>query len=256
MNRTARVIATWTFALSLFAPITPALAGEGHALHWGYAGEAGPEHWGEIDPQFEKCKTGKNQSPIDITSAKPEKLASIQFDYKAAPIGIINNGHTIQVNVPKGSSITVNGKQYELLQFHFHSPSEHKMSGKSGDMELHLVHKNKEGELAVIGVFMNAGKENALVKAVWDNLPAEVGKEKSVGQLTINPADFLPAKKTYANYPGSLTTPPCSEGVNWMVMKESIEVSKAQAEKFTAIFPMTARPVQPLHERTIKVVGE
>ena len=256
MNKTTRVIATWAFALSLLAPITNAAAGEGHGAHWGYTGEGGPEHWGEIDPQFEKCKTGKSQSPIDITPGKQEKLGPIQFDYKAAPIAIINNGHTIQVNVPKGSSITVGGKKYELLQFHFHSPSEHKMSGKSGDMEVHLVHKSQEGELAVVGVFMNTGKENTLVKTVWENLPAEVGKEKAVGEVTLNPADFLPAKKTYSNYPGSLTTPPCSEGVNWMVMKNTIEVSKTQVEKFTSIFPMTARPVQPLHERSIKVAAE
>lgn len=256
MNRTTRVIATWTFALSLFAPITPAIAAGGHGAHWDYDGEEGPEHWGEIDPKFETCKTGKNQSPIDITSGKPEKLGPIKFDYKASPIAIINNGHTIQVNVPKGNSITVGGKKYELLQYHFHSPSEHKMSGKSGDMEVHLVHKNEAGELAVVGVFMNAGKENALVKTLWDNLPTEVGKEKTVAQATINPMDFLPAKKTFSNYPGSLTTPPCSEGVNWMVMNDSIEVSKAQVEKFTSIFPMTARPVQPLHERSIKVAAE
>lgn len=255
MNRTARLLATCSFALSLIAPIT-AMAEQGHAPHWEYIGKEGPEHWGEIAPEFEKCKTGKNQSPIDITSGKPEKLAPIQFDYKAAPIAIINNGHTIQVNVPKGSSITVGDKKYDLLQFHFHSPSEHKLSGKSGDMEVHLVHKSAEGELAVVGVFMNTGKENGLVKAVWDNLPTEVGKEKPVDKVTLNPADFLPAKKTYSNYPGSLTTPPCSEGVNWMVMKNSIEVSKAQVEKFTAIFPMTARPVQPLHDRAVKVATE
>lgn len=255
MNRTTRLLATSSFVLSLLAPIT-ATAEQGHAPHWEYVGKEGPERWGEITPEFEKCKTGKSQSPIDFVAGKPEKLKPIQFDYKAAPIAIVNNGHTIQVNVPKGSSITVGGKKYELLQFHFHSPSEHKMSGKSGDMEVHLVHKNAEGELAVVGIFMNAGKENSLVKVVWNNLPAEVGKEKSVEQVTLNPADFLPAKKTYLNYPGSLTTPPCSEGVNWMVMKESIEVSRSQVEKFISIFPMTARPVQPLHERSIKVAAE
>lgn len=256
MNRTTRVIATWTFALSLFAPITHAIAAGGHGPHWGYDGDEGPEHWGEIDPKFEACKTGKNQSPIDITAGKPEKIGPIEFKYHPFPLTIVNNGHTIQVNAPKGSSITVGGKKYDLLQLHFHSPSEHKMSGKAGDMEVHLVHKNDAGELAVVGVFMNAGKEHPLVKTLWEHLPTEAGKEKTVGQVVINPIDFLPAKRTFSNYPGSLTTPPCSEGVNWIVMKDSIEVSKAQVEKFTSIFPMTARPVQPLHDRAIKVAAE
>ncbi|MBI3804051.1 MAG: carbonic anhydrase family protein [Nitrospirae bacterium] len=252
MNRWNRVFVASTFVFSLLGSATHVLAEGSHPPHWEYIGKEGPEHWGEIDPQFEKCKTGHNQSPIDITSAKPEKLSPIQFDYKAAPVALINNGHTIQVNVPKGNTITVNGKKYELLQFHFHSPSEHKISGKSGEMEVHLVHKSAEGELAVVGVFINSGKENGVVKTLWENLPAEVGKEKPLAQANINPADFLPAKRTYSNYPGSLTTPPCSEGVNWLVMKDSIEVSKPQVEKFTSIFPMTARPVQPLHERTVK----
>lgn len=252
MNRLNRPILITALTLSLFTPTLSAFGSGGHAPHWDYDGNDGPDHWGELDPAFETCKKGQNQSPIDISAPSESPLAPIKFDYQTIPLNIVNNGHTIQVNAPKGSTITVGDKKYELLQFHFHSPSEHKSGGKASDMEVHLVHKNQEGQLAVVGVFINKGKENPLVKTIWEHLPAKAGAEEAVKGVMINPADFLPASRTYSNYPGSLTTPPCSEGVNWIVMNKPIEVSEAQIKKFTSIVPMSARPVQPLNGRPLK----
>ncbi|MBF0337645.1 MAG: carbonic anhydrase [Nitrospirae bacterium] len=223
-----------------------------HAAHWSYEGKEGPEHWGDISKSYEVCKTGKSQSPIDLPKELKTSTKSIGFNYRTGPIKTLNNGHTIQVNVSPGSTVTVDGKKYNLLQFHFHSPSEHVVGGTPYEMEVHLVHKNDKGELAVVGVFMKEGKENPLVKAIWANLPDKVGEEKAVKGFTINPADLLPADYTLYRYSGSLTTPPCSEKVSWNVLKANIEVSKEQTEKFLSIVGRNARPVQPVNERTIE----
>lgn len=252
MNRGNRSILMTALILSLFTPTLAVFGAGGHGPHWDYDGKEGPEHWGELDPAFETCKKGQNQSPIDIADTSQAPLDPIEFSYQPIPLNIINNGHTIQVNAPKGNSIMVGGKKYELLQFHFHSPSEHKSNGKASEMEVHLVHKNQDGQLAVVGVFMNKGSEHPLVKSIWEHLPTKAGKEHMVKEVKLNPVDFLPADRTYSNYPGSLTTPPCSEGVNWIVMNEPIEVSDAQIKKFTSIVPMSARPVQPLNGRAVK----
>ncbi|MBF0538263.1 MAG: carbonic anhydrase family protein [Nitrospirae bacterium] len=220
-----------------------------HAAHWSYEGKEGPEHWGEFS---EVCKTGKGQSPIDLPKEVKTPTKSIGFNYKPGPIKTLNNGHTIQVSVAPGSTVTIDGKRYELLQFHFHSPSEHEVGGIPYDMELHLVHKNDKGELAVVGVFMKEGKENPVVKAIWYNLSDKVGVEKPVEGLKLNPADLLPADYTLYRYSGSLTTPPCSEKVSWNVLKANIEVSKEQKEKFLSVIGKNARPIQPVNERTIE----
>lgn len=252
MNRFNRPIIIGTLVLSLFTTTSNVIGDAGHGPKWDYDGKEGPDHWGELDPAFEVCKNGKNQSPIDITGKGEAALDPIEFNYQPAPLSIVNNGHTIQVNLPKGSTITTGGKKYDLLQFHFHNPSEHKAEGKASEMEVHFVHKNAEGGLAVVGVFMNKGKENAAIKNIWGHLPAKAGKEQQVKDVKVNPADLLPANKAYVNYPGSLTTPPCSEGVNWHVMKEPIEVSEEQIKKFGTIIKESARPVQPLNGRAVK----
>ncbi len=227
-------------------------ASEHGGAHWGYSDDTGPAHWGDMKPEFATCKSGKQQSPINISKAHSADLPGITFSYQATPLEVVNNGHTIQVNYAPGSSITVNGKQYELLQFHFHSPSEHEINGKPADMVAHLVHKAADGQLGVIGVLMKKGASNPLIEKIWKHMPKHEG-EHSKAAIKINVADLLPEGKAYYHYSGSLTTPPCSEGVNWMVLENTVEVSAAQVSAFTTIFHKSTRPVQPLNGRTVEV---
>lgn len=223
-----------------------------HEVHWGYEGEGGPEHWGTLKPEFALCGSGMSQSPIDIDKTYKTTLDTIEFSYKETPLRIINNGHSIQVNYEPGSFITVDGERYELLQFHFHAPSEHTVKGKFYDMELHLVHKNERNELAVVGVFIKKGKPNKIIQVLWDNIPKEINKENVVSGIFVNSSGLLPKDSRYYHYFGSLTTPPCSEGVNWSVLKTSIEVSEAQIEKFRTVMGVdNNRPVLPLNKRFV-----
>jgi carbonic anhydrase len=219
--------------------------------HWGYEGAEGPEHWGELSKKYKACSEGEKQSPIDITGAKGADLKNIKFDYKPSKINILNNGHTIQVNYDKGSSITVDGTEFKLLQFHFHTPSEHVVRGGSYDMEMHLVHKSNKGELAVVGVLVREGEENPAFADMWGHLPERASTKKSLRQ-TVNAADLLPGHKAYFKYSGSLTTPPCSEGVKWHVLTTPIEMSAGQIEAIEAIMHENNRPVQPLNERSLE----
>lgn len=223
-------------------------------VHWSYEGEAGPSHWGDLSPDFHLCKDGLKQTPINLYRAREEKLPDLQIAYQSTPLTIKNNGHTIQVNYAAGSYITVGGKKYQLLQFHFHTPSEHHKDGRSFDMEGHLVHIDEYGALGVVGVFMKAEDtpDNEFLKPIWANMPASAG-EVSVPGVSVNATKLLPKEREYYNYTGSLTTPPCSEGVNWMVLEHPIAISKAQLEKFRSLFEMNARPEQALNGRTIKV---
>lgn len=231
-----------------FAADTPA--------HWSYEGAHGPRHWGGMQADYSACKLGHQQSPIDIRATKKEALPPLEFAYQPSPLKIIDNGHTIQVNVDGGSSITIGGQTYELKQFHFHRPSEEKIDGKSYEMVAHMVHKSAEGKLAVVGVLFTQGTESAFVQKIWDNLPTETGKEITVAGTTFNPIDLLPAKRSYYNFSGSLTTPPCSEGVNWFVLNTPVEVSRAQYARFGAMYPMNARPTQQVNGRPIQLAGE
>lgn len=236
------------------AVIVCAMAGIAVAseTHWEYKGEHGPAHWSEIKADYATCGTGGLQSPIDIKGAKTAELPAIQFDYKDSPFKIVNNGHTIQVNFAEGSSITVDGKQYKLLQFHFHTPSEEAINGKRHDMVAHFVHKSDDGKLAVIGVLLDKSVTGSKAFAtVMDRMPTEAGEERSYSNVTINPADFMPANKAYYSFAGSLTTPPCSEGVKWMVMKEQVKVPAKEVKAFQSIYKMNARPLQPSNNREI-----
>jgi carbonic anhydrase len=225
-----------------------------HKPHWSYEGEGGPEHWGDLDPEFVLCGTGESQSPVDIVRADaiPQELPNIAFNYQPTEVKIINNGHAIQVNYDPGSYIEVDGVRYDLLQFHFHAPSEHTFDGKLLAMEMHLVHKSADGKLAVVGVMIEEGAENAAYQPVWDNLPAEEGPEQATG-LQVNAADLLPAEKMTYRYSGSLTTPPCSEGVSWFVMTNPVALSAKQITAFESIYKGNNRPVLPLHGREIVV---
>ncbi len=241
-------------ALLLVLPFSTALfAASGHGgAHWSYTGEASPAHWGDLKSEFSTCKSGKQQSPINLSGAHSAALSAITPRYQNVPLHVLNNGHTIQVNVAPGSHITVAGKQYELLQFHFHSPSEHEIDGKPADMVAHLVHKAADGQLGVIGVLMKKSKPNLLIEKIWKHLPVHEG-EYSKAAITINAGDLLPKTLDYYHYSGSLTTPPCSEGVNWMVLKNTVAVSADQVRAFTDIFQKSTRPVQSLNGRSLEL---
>jgi carbonic anhydrase len=221
---------------------------------WSYAGPTGPAKWGTLDKGFAQCKLGQNQSPIDIPDASARKgdLAPLLFNYKPSPIRIIDRGHTIQVNYAAGSFLSVNGKRYELTAIQFHKPAEEKIDGKGHDMDAHLVHRSPDGKLAVIAVLLDTGKENRLIKALWDNLPKEKGKENVVDAVKISAVDLLPENKGYYTFAGSLTTPPCSEDVTWFVMKTPVQVSADEIARFARSYPMNARPVQPVNSRDIQ----
>ncbi|MDH4263420.1 MAG: carbonic anhydrase family protein [Spirochaetia bacterium] len=218
--------------------------GKEHAPHWSYEGATGPDHWGEF---FQTCSAGKSQSPVDIKGPFQSATTPITVSYKKSKLKVLNNGHTIQVNYDAGSSITIGDKTYDLLQFHFHRPSEERVNGERKAMVAHFVHKSADGKLAVIGVLIDKGQENALVKTIWANLPKEENKEE-VKNIEINVSDFLPKNLAYYHFTGSLTTPPCTEGVAFYILKDTVQLSQKQVDAF----PFTnARPTQPLNGRVI-----
>ena len=237
--------------VTAFAQASTHAASPDHAAHWDYAGSGGPQSWGEMKPEFSKCSTGTRQSPIDIRDGIRVELDPVQFDYKPSAFRVIDNGHTVQVNVAAGNSIEVMGRRYELVQFHFHRPSEERIDGRQFDMVVHLVHKDLDGRLAVVAVLLDRGSAQPVVQNVWNNLPLEKGEEVAA-RSTLNVNELLPAERQYFTYMGSLTTPPCSEGVLWMVMKQPVPVSAEQIGIFARLYPMNARPVQSAAGRLIK----
>lgn len=222
-------------------------------VHWEYTGKTGPSHWGELASDFSSCKTGKQQSPIDIHDARTAKLAPIGFHYEPGTAEVVNNRHTVQVNLPAGGSVTLPSGDYKLLQFHFHTPSEETINGKHYPLVAHLVHKNDAGQLAVVAVLFKQGKENAALKEVFAGLPAAGDRHPVEGGLDVSAA--LPARHAYYAYMGSLTTPPCSEGVRWQVLKQPVEISKAQFASFRKLYAMNARPIQPLNGRVVRAAN-
>ena len=223
----------------------------GHKAHWSYQGDTDPSHWASLDKNFSTCATGKSQSPINIqTTGLKRDSKPIEFNYSTSKLNIVNNGHTVQVNYDKGSQAIINGKPYNLLQFHFHAPSENKIDSKPADMVAHMVHKADDGQLAVIAVLFKKGAENQFLKPIWDNLPTHPGMKATVDK-EIYAADMLPKNKAYYHFTGSLTTPPCSENVNWNVMATTMEASAEQIDTFYSLFPKSVRPVQALNGRNI-----
>lgn len=221
--------------------------------HWSYAGPTGPSHWAELDPKFASCGKGKAQSPIDIrTSQAPrEALPALTFDYKPGPLHIIDNSHSIQITVQPGSTLRIGGKSYQLVQFHFHHPSEEQIDGRSADMVAHLVHRDSTGKLAVVAVLLDRGNANTLVETLWRHLPKQQEREEAFTGVRINPASLLPADRGYYTYAGSLTTPPCSEDVGWIVLKSHSTLSASEIATFAARYPNDARPVQNLNGREV-----
>ena len=227
-------------------------------IEWGYAAENGPNVWGQLSPEYSLCAEGKHQSPIDLVNPTPAELPPIRYNYDAVTnVAIRNNGHTIEVSYPEGSWIDIDGVRYELLQFHFHAPSEHTVAGEFFDMEMHLVHKRDNGGLAVVGVLIEKGKHNSELESVWAHLPETAGETRNVEDVTIDlplmvsPTGTPQTVSEYYRYDGSLTTPPCSEGVQWIVLTTPIEMSAAQIAAFKAIIHDNNRPVQPLNGREL-----
>ena len=241
------------------APTLPAVAkapggsaaGEAHGTgHWSYTGDTGPEYWGQLNPEYAACGDGKTQSPIDVDNVKEENLVNLAFNYNPSNVNIENNGHTVEVVYDPGSSFSVDGDTYELKQFHFHSPSEHTVDGQFAAIELHMVHETADGKSAVVAVLINQGAANPAFMPVWRHLPATETAETTY-DIKVNAADFLPADQTTFRYAGSLTTPPCTEGVSWFVMIHPVEMSGEQIAAFQAIYDGNHRPVQALNDRTI-----
>lgn len=221
-----------------------------HGDHWSYEGETGPANWGR-HPRWSQCATGTRQSPIDLRDGMKVDLEPIVFDYRPSGFNVVDNGHTIQVNVGPGNTMALQGKSYELLQFHFHRPSEERINGKGFEMVVHLEHKDTEGKLAVVAVLLERGKAQNMIQTVWNNLPLEKN-DTVTPSIVLNPADVLPTRRDYFTYMGSMTTPPCTEGVLWMVMKEPVQASPAQMALFSRLYPLNARPIQPSSGRVVK----
>ncbi len=267
------VIRSITIVLALSLPAyLYAGAGETGQSTWGYDGSRGPLHWGKLAPESSLCEKGMNQSPIDLLRTHKTTLDDIQFSYKDAPFHVVNNGHTLQEVEPvsetaksrypkhgqtvlhfdKDSTIVFDEDLYLLEQFHFHIPSEHTVDQKHYPMEMHLVHHNERHEVAVVAVFMEEGKHNPFFETFLEHAPAKVGEIMDDHEHTVNPMTLVPERHSYYLYSGSFTTPPCSEGVIWMVMHDTIEVSAEQIQKFrTLVGHDNVRPTQPLHKRFV-----
>ena len=221
-----------------------------HKASWGYTGEGAPENWAKLSTDYGSC-SGKNQSPINLTGFLKAELAPLKPHYVAGGNEILNNGHTIQVNFAPGSNIVVDGTEFELKQFHLHAPSENQINGKTFPLENHLVHADKSGNLTVLAIMYEEGAENAGLAQFWSQSPAKAG-DKAALSTPVNAASLLPAKLDYYRFNGSLTTPPCSEGVRWLVLKHPVTASKAQIETFTRLMGgSNNRPVQPVNARPV-----
>jgi carbonic anhydrase len=245
------------YALVMFLILTAAWTTRAPAqdhkagYHWGYDGDEGPSHWGDLKPEFAPCKNGHRQSPVDISNTQKADLPTLQFDYTQSPLHIIDNGHTIMINYGPGSSLRVGDKQYQLKQFHFHRPSEERIHGKHSEMVVHMVHSDHEGHLAVVAVLLEIGADNPLVHELWNDLPKEREKEEVLENVQIDLTKLLPADRGYYTFSGSLTTPPCSEDVTWFVLKHPVTVTAAEIEQFGKLYRNDARPTQPLHGRVV-----
>jgi len=244
MKTTLRTLAIFTMGM------LPALA---MASHWGYEGEGSPEHWSELNPENQLCKQGMNQSPIDINNTLEAHINPLKATYVDSPVTIINNGHTVQAGFAANAkdSVLIDGVSFQLQQLHFHAPSENTLHGKHYDMEMHLVHKNADGELAVVAVMFEIGAANTELSKLWQAMPAKAEVSGELKQkIDIN--KLLPTDLTHYRFIGSLTTPPCSEGVRWLVMKHPVTLSEQQLKQFTSVMLHdNNRPVQPLHGRVV-----
>lgn len=236
-------------------------ASAGHSDHWDYGDEAGPARWGSLNPDFALCDEGMQQSPIDLNSSVAEgneievrrnfQPATLHVSFQESTVNVLDNGHTIQVSIEAGNTVDVGDKSFTLAQYHFHAPSEHTLNGEHFPMEVHFVHSTDSGELAVVGVFIEQGEHNAVLDPVWGVMPNEPGETRVLEGHDVDLDVLVPAGAGAFRYQGSLTTPPCSEGVRWFVRREPIALSAEQITAFTDIINNNNRPVQPLNGRQL-----
>lgn len=237
------------FGAAMLLASFSAFAAEHHA-HWGYNGETGPENWAKLTPEFGAC-AGKNQTPVNLTGFIKADLKPLKFNYKTGGSQILNNGHTVQVVYDAGSNVVIDGVEYGLKQFHFHAPSENLIQGESYPLEGHFVHADKDGNLAVVTVMFKEGHENSALKNLWAHMPAKEG-DKIALSPAFNAQTLFPNNHAYYRFSGSLTTPPCTEGVRWIVLKKPAFVSKAQIDAFKKVMGQdNNRPVQAINAREI-----
>lgn len=220
---------------------------------WGYNADNGPDVWGRLNPDWALCANGSRQSPIDLRDPRTERLPAIVFNYRPSALDIRHTGHNVDVTPALENWIEVGDDRFNLLQFHFHAPSEHTVDGKPFDMELHLVHRNEQGVLAVIGVLIERGSQHLAFDWFREHLPRAPGENKRINDVSVNILDMLPPNRRTYRYEGSLTTPPCSESVRWMVMATPIELSESQIGAFENTVHRNNRPIQALNGREILI---
>jgi len=242
------VLAAW--AVPLLAVFLAGIATADEEIHWSYSGEHGPEHWGELSEAFEACSDGVNQSPVDLADPVKADLGPIAPSYGGSAVAAINNGHTLQIEVGPGNSLDIDGQEFELLQFHLHSPSEHRIEGKSFPLEAHFVHQNGRGELAVLAVLFRDGPPHAGLAKIGETAPRQIGRSEPF-DVSLADLGLVLTDRDYYRYSGSLTTPPCTEGVMWLVLKSTSHVARAQVEGFVQLIGKDAREPQPLNGRAI-----
>jgi carbonic anhydrase len=245
------------FALLVVAVLAPGSLCAQWKTPWTYDGPTGVEHWSALDPEYAACNAGKEQSPIDIRNTEKAQLPPLRFEYKSGPLKyLINNGKTIRVNYHDapgtGSFLVVGGQRYQLTQFHFHRPSEEHINGKPYDMVIHLMHESSDGKVAGVTVLLKAGNANATIQQIWKHMPTTEGREMEILGIEVNPANLLPHNTAYYTYIGSLTAPPCTEGVTWFVLKTPVDISAEQINAFARLYPHDVRPPQPLNGRIVK----
>ena len=241
-------------ALVVLALSVATVAAAQTAAHWEYEGKNGVLNWGKLDPAYRACSQGREQSPIDIRGAHLNNaLQPIEFHYIAGGVTVTNNGHTVEVDVHPGSYIVAGGVRYDLVQFGFHHPSETPVKGKLTDMDVELLHKSADGKLAVVEVLLGeeVGSPNAVLSTLWAHLPKTAGQTEKVADM-VSAGGLLPADRGYWTYAGSLTTPPCTEGVRWFVFEQEISLSRDQLRAFGALFKVNSRPLQDTHGRRIE----
>ena len=247
----APAIAGWPWSVDIFSSGKP---NANPVKEWSYQGDIGPTTWGDLSPEFAACK-GERQSPVDLREARSLAYSPLTFHYRSNPLSLVNDGRSVRVQFRPGSYMIAGGRQYELIELHFHLPGEHRINGVAADMEIQLTHRDRQGRMAVVAVPVRAGRRmNSTLSRIWDNMPPIGGQRHYDRQAGINAVFLLPSKREYFSYVGSLTEPPCTEGVEWFVLAEPLEVDSGYIRRMAEVVGRNSRPVQPLNGRAVLAV--